>query len=101
MLRSVLGVDTVRHYAGGTNLNLTLPAGQATAEVVRATAEAFFGAGGQELQLAVLDAATLRQAQMEPERYGDLVVRVAGLSARFVELSPVEQNELIARAEVA
>ena len=43
----------------------------------------------------------LRAARDNPERYGDLVVRFAGLSSRFVDLSPVEQEELIQRAELA
>jgi formate C-acetyltransferase len=63
--------------------------------------ETFFGAGGQELQISVLDAATLRAAQADPERHGDLVVRIAGFSGRFVDLSRTEQDELIERAEAA
>ena len=63
--------------------------------------ETFFGDGGQELQISVLDAAKLRRAQQDRDRYRDLVVRVAGLNARFVELSAAEQEELIRRAEAA
>jgi len=99
MLASVLRIDTARHYPGGVNVNLTLGAAQATPELVAATAQAFFAQGGQELQINVLDAATLRRAQSEPQRHADLVVRVAGLCARFVELAALEQEELIARAE--
>ncbi|MGC9458094.1 MAG: hypothetical protein ACP5DC_11310 [Halothiobacillaceae bacterium] len=40
-------------------------------------------------------------AMADLRRYRDLVVRVAGLNARFVELSPAEQQELIDRAEQA
>jgi len=57
--------------------------------------------GGQELQLAVLDAEALREARAHPDRRPDLIVRVAGFNARFGELSTVEQDELIARAEAA
>jgi formate C-acetyltransferase len=101
MLQSVLRVDTVAHYPGGTNLNVTLTSGQATPECIEALVAGFFGEGGQEIQINVLDAATLRQAQADPASHGDLVVRVAGLCARFVELSRREQAELIARAEEA
>lgn len=52
----------------------------------------------QELQLNVLDKQALRAAQIYPERHGDVVVRVAGPSARFFRLSPVEQQVLIERA---
>jgi len=55
--------------------------------------------GGQEAQVNSLGAATLRAAQADPARYRDLVVRVAGFCARFVDLSAAEQEELIERAE--
>lgn len=102
MLNSVLKLDAAKWFQGIYNLNLTLPAGvQSDVNVVRALSEAFFLDGGQELQINVLDSAELRRAQEHPERYRDLVVRVAGLNARFVELSEAEQNELIRRAETA
>ena len=54
---------------------------------------------GQELQVNVVNNDTLRDAQKHPERYKDLIVRIAGYSARFVELSPEMQNDLIGRTE--
>jgi formate C-acetyltransferase len=102
LLNSVLKLDAAQWFSGIYNLNLTLPAGsQSAAAVLGALAQAFFEDGGQELQISVLDAATLRRAQQNPDRYRDLVVRVAGLNARFVELSATEQQELIRRAEAA
>ncbi len=99
MLNSVLKIDAPRHYPGGYNLNITLPAGLADAGVIATLIHGFFADGGQELQVNTLDAARLRAARKEPEKHRDLVVRMAGLSARFVELSTLEQDELIARAE--
>lgn len=102
LLNSVLKLDAAQWFPGIYNLNLTLPAGrQAAPPVLRALGEAFFRDGGQELQVSVLDAGRLRAAQQHPDQHGDLVVRVAGLNARFVELSRVEQDELIRRAEQA
>lgn len=101
VLKSVLKLDAARNYRGGYNLNLTLAESDARPEVLLALIEAFFGEGGQELQINCLDAATLRAAQEEPERHADLVVRVAGFCVRFVDLSRVEQEELIRRAEAA
>ena len=43
-----------------------------------------FQKGGQELQINVVDSATLRAAQKNPEQYRDLVVRIAGFSEFFV-----------------
>jgi formate C-acetyltransferase len=100
LLNSVLKIQSARWFGGIYNLNLTLPPGeQSRPEVIRWLAESFFVEGGQELQVNVLDAAVLRDAQAHPERHGGLVVRVAGLNARFVELSRLEQDELIRRAD--
>lgn len=54
---------------------------------------------GMELQVNVVDAATLREAQKNPEKYKDLIIRVAGYSARFVELAKELQDDIIARTE--
>lgn len=60
----------------------------------------FFKLGGQHLQINVTDTETLRDAQQHPEKYEDLIVRVAGYCARFVELAPPVQEEIIARTEM-
>ncbi|MBI2314425.1 MAG: glycyl radical protein [Betaproteobacteria bacterium] len=51
------------------------------------------------IQFNVVNADTLREAQKDPERYRDLLVRVSGYSAYFVDLSPRLQNEIIGRTE--
>jgi formate C-acetyltransferase len=57
--------------------------------------------GGQELQINIVDAVTLRAAQEDPARYADLIVRVAGYSAYFNALSRDVQDEIISRTEQA
>lgn len=101
LLKSVLKIDAARFFRGGYNLNLTLSSAQTRPEFLRSLVEAFFAEGGQELQINCFDAATLRTAQKNPQEYGDLIVRFSGFSARFVDLSVVEQEELIGRAEAA
>jgi formate C-acetyltransferase len=59
----------------------------------------YFRIGGQQLQVDVVDADTLRAAQERPEQYQDLIIRVAGYSARFVDLNQAMQDEFIARTE--
>lgn len=54
---------------------------------------------GFEVQVNVVSAATLRAAQKNPEQYRDLVIRVAGYSARFVELAREIQDDIISRTE--
>lgn len=101
LLRSVLSLDARRDFPGIYNLNLTLPLGRIDAKGLGALVGTFMREAGQELQVNALDPAVLRDARTHPESHRDLVVRVAGLSARFVELSDLEQRELIARAEQA
>lgn len=59
----------------------------------------FFALGGWHVQFNVISSEMLRAAQKDPERYADLVVRVAGYSARFVELAPDVQADIIQRTE--
>lgn len=53
----------------------------------------------QHVQFNVISRETLIDAQQHPEKYGDLVVRVAGYSAIFVDLDEKIQNDIIARTE--
>ena len=65
------------------------------ADLVRA----YVDLGGQAVQYTVVDGRALREAQRHPERYQDLIVRVGGYSARFVDLGRDMQDTVIARAE--
>jgi isethionate sulfite-lyase len=51
------------------------------------------------IQFNILNRDTLLDAQKDPEKYRDLVVRIAGYCAYFVDLSPDQQAEIIARTE--
>ena len=55
--------------------------------------------GIPHVQLNIVDRETLLQAQKTPEAYQDLIVRVAGFSAYFVDLSTGLQDHIIARTE--
>lgn len=55
--------------------------------------------GGHQLQLNAVNAVTLRDAQKNPEKYPQLIVRIWGWSAYFVELDRAFQNHVIARQE--
>ena len=59
--------------------------------------KAFVDLGVMTMQISMVDEETLRDAQKNPEKYQNLMVKVAGYSARFVELSAQEQEELIRR----
>ena len=59
----------------------------------------YFKFGGHHIQFNIIDNATLRDAQQHPEDYRDLLVRVAGYSDYFNDMTEQLQNEIIARTE--
>jgi len=59
----------------------------------------YFKLDGHHIQFNVVSADTLRDAQKHPEKYQDLIVRVAGYSDYFNDLGEALQNEIIRRTE--
>jgi pyruvate-formate lyase len=51
------------------------------------------------VQFNVVDSETMLEAQAEPEKHEDLIVRIAGYSARFISLPKNAQDSIIARTE--
>lgn len=61
--------------------------------------EVYFKQGGMEMQLNVVDRKTLLDAKKHPDQYRNLLVRVSGFSAYFVNLFEELQDEIIKRTE--
>ena len=59
----------------------------------------YFKAGGMQLQPNVVSSETLRDAQAHPDDYKDLIVKVGGYNATFVDLGALIQNDIIDRFE--
>ena len=59
----------------------------------------FCDIGGWHVQFNIIDSITLKDAQAHPERYRDLLVRVAGYSAYFTQLHREVQDDIIRRTE--
>ena len=59
----------------------------------------YFSLGGKHIQFNVVSRETLLEAQRNPEKYRDLIIRVAGYSAYFVQLGKPIQDEIIKRME--
>jgi formate C-acetyltransferase len=101
-LRSMSRVTSL-HPPMGTmfdiKLHPTAVRGETGTEKLGALIRAFLELDGKALQFNIVDAATLRAAQLEPEKYRDLLVRVWGFSAYFVELSKDFQEHIINRTE--
>ncbi|OGO64363.1 MAG: glycyl radical enzyme [Chloroflexi bacterium RBG_19FT_COMBO_50_10] len=101
VLRSVAKMDHVR--TGGTLLNQkftpqVLENDEGLDKLVQLI-RTFFRLDGHHIQFNVVDAVTLRLAQQHPEQYRSLIVRVAGYSDYFCDLSKTLQDEIIARTE--
>lgn len=90
-------------YMDGMAVNLkvhpTSLAGNDGIEKLEAMTRTYFDEGGMEVQYNVVDAKTLRDAQQNPDKYHNLVVRIAGYSAYFVDMTEAMQNDVISRAE--
>jgi len=101
VLRSAARLDHTR--TGGTLLNQKFApeALQTAADLDRLVSlvRAYFALGGHHIQFNVVTAATLREAQADPERHRDLIVRVAGYSDYFCDLTKALQDEIISRTE--
>ena len=65
--------------------------------IFRQLLTSFFQNGGMQHQPNVTDVTQLKQAKLHPERYKDLIVRMWGVSARFIDLPDHLQDEMIAR----
>ena len=80
-------------------LNPAAVADEAGLDSFKALLDVFAARGGMTIQFNVFDADTLREAQLRPERYENLQVRVAGWNARWNDISKKEQDAYILRAE--
>jgi formate C-acetyltransferase len=101
VLKSAAKLDHVR--TGGTLLNQkftpALLADEAGLDALVSLIRSYFKLDGHHIQFNVVEAETLRKAQKNPEQYRDLIVRVAGYSDYFCDLSEALQEEIIARTE--
>ena len=59
----------------------------------------FFESGGMQIQPTAVSTETLRDAQQHPKEYPDLIVKVGGYNATFVDLGIPIQNDIIDRLE--
>jgi len=101
VLKSASRIDHLR--TGGTLLNQKFTPGVLEDEdgltKVAHLVRSYFKMDGHHIQFNVVNAETLRKAQKTPEKYRDLIVRVAGYSDYFVDLGVDLQNEIINRTE--
>ncbi len=101
VLRSSIKVDHTRIRGGLLNLKFhpTALAGESGAQNLLALIKTYFEGPSFHVQFNVVDSHMLKDAQAHPDRYRDLVVRVAGFSAYWVEMSRALQDQVIERTE--
>ncbi|MDY6844909.1 MAG: pyruvate formate lyase family protein, partial [Thermodesulfobacteriota bacterium] len=100
VLRSVAKLDhigSVRATLLNQRLSPTQLAGEKGFELWRNYMMTWHDLGLNHVQFNMVDNETLRAAQKEPEKYSELIVRIAGYSAHFVEMNKKTQDSIIAR----
>jgi len=97
MLNSLSRFEAKYHGGAVQNIKFTPNMFNGKREVVRALFDTYFKRGGCQLMVTVVDHKELEDAQLHPEKYPNLIVRVSGFSAVFVNLERDVQNELMSR----
>ena len=97
MLNSLSKFDARWHAGSVQNIKFTPRMFNHDRKKVRMAFDTYFRRGGCQLMVTVVDRGQLEDAQLHPEKYPDLLVRVAGYSAVFVNLGRDVQDEVISR----
>ncbi|RLI04265.1 formate C-acetyltransferase/glycerol dehydratase family glycyl radical enzyme [Candidatus Bathyarchaeota archaeon] len=101
VIKSVAKMDHAK--TGGTLLNMKFSPqvleGEEGIKKFARLIRTYFALGGHHVQFNVVSAEVLREAQQKPEEYRGLLVRVAGYTDYFCDLSRALQEEIISRTE--
>ena len=98
-MKSVSKIDWTTASGAVFNMKFTTNAlkGEEGLQTLAALIRSYQAMGGYHVQFNVIDGVTLKDAQVHPEKYQDLLVRVGAYCAYYTQLSTVLQNEIIAR----
>lgn len=99
MLSSLANIPFDRFASGALNVTIQPDsfAGEAGLQNLAAILSAYFEMGGMQIQLSAVDRELLLEAQKNPDAHRDLMVRVTGYSAVFVDMCRRAQDDLITR----
>ena len=97
MLNSLAKFDAKYHGGSVQNIKFSPSMFNENRAVIKSLFKTYFAKGGCHLMVTVVDKGVLEDAVEHPENYPDLIVRVSGFSAVFVDLSPNIQQELLRR----
>lgn len=97
VLNTVSSLD-VNNMAGAVyNLKLSHDLMNQHKDMVKELLKIYFSSGGSQIMISVINQEELKDAMIHPEKYPNLIVRVGGFSARFIDLSPLVQKEIVSR----
>lgn len=97
---SMDGSDAVNGLVLDIDMHSSAVRGENGTNVLVATLETMLQVGAQTVHYNILDTETLRDAQVHPEKYPNLQVRMCGWNVLFTHLSKKSQDEFIARSEM-
>ncbi|MDR1121899.1 MAG: pyruvate formate lyase family protein [Dysgonamonadaceae bacterium] len=97
LLNSLRKFDAKYHGGSVQNIKFSPAVFNENRNIIKALFKGYFDNGGCHLMVTVVDRDVLEDAMEHPEKYPDLIVRVSGFSAVFVDLSPNIQEELLSR----
>jgi pyruvate-formate lyase len=96
-LNSLVKLDPSRHAGAVHNMKFSRGLFNRDRAKLAALLAGYFRQGGSQAMINVLDRHDLEAALREPEKWGHLMVRVGGFSARFIDLPPDIQLEILRR----
>lgn len=96
-LNSMAKFDPTKHVGVVHNIRFNKDMLKNNFDKIKLLLEIFYENNGVQTNLSSIGKDDLEQALIHPEKYQNLLVRIGGFSARFVELDPIVQRELIAR----
>jgi len=97
MLNSLVKFDPKYHAGSVQNIKFTPKMFNQNRGVIKSLFKTYFEKGGCHLMVTVIDKGVLEDAVRNPDLYPNLLVRVSGFSAIFVNLAPDIQQEVISR----
>jgi len=97
MLNSLLKLEAKYHAGSVQNIKFSKGLFNSRRPLVNALMASYFERGGPQLMVSVVGKGELEEAYRSPEKYPNLIVRVGGFSARFVNLERDVQREILYR----
>ena len=98
LLNSLSTFDAKYHAGSVQNIKFSRSMFNGNKALIEQLFKVYFAKGGCHLMVTVVDKGQLEDAIIHPEKYPDLIVRVAGYSAVFVNLDRTVQEELLSRS---